>query len=62
MVFPIPLDPKGSITHMSGLLAEGRFKPLIDRSHPIEEVREAFTYVLSGLKVGNVILRMDGAH
>ncbi len=61
VIFPLPLDLKGTITHMTGLLEEGRFMPLIDRSYPMEQIREAFTYVASGQKVGNVILTMDEA-
>ncbi len=58
VLFPIPVDVKGSIEFMSDLLAKGTFKPLIDRSYPIDQIAEAFSYVLSGQKVGNVILTM----
>jgi NADPH:quinone reductase-like Zn-dependent oxidoreductase len=41
---------------MTGLLAEGRFRPLIDRHFPLDDVRSAYAYVLTGQKLGNVIL------
>ena len=40
-------------------MEEGKFRPLIDRTHPMEEVVEVFRYVESGEKVGNVVLEMS---
>jgi NADPH:quinone reductase-like Zn-dependent oxidoreductase len=37
----------------------GGFIPLIDRRYPLEQITEAFNYVASGQKVGNVVLIMD---
>lgn len=59
VVFPLPVDVRGSLSQMAKLLAEGTFRPLIDRSFPIEQVAEAFAYVLTGQKIGNVLLTMD---
>lgn len=56
--FPLPLDIPHSITVLCGLLTTG-WRPLIDREYPLEEVQEAFTYVRSGQKIGNVVLRMS---
>jgi NADPH:quinone reductase-like Zn-dependent oxidoreductase len=41
------------------LIEKGRFKPLIDRKDPLDKIAEAFTYVASGQKLGNVIVTMD---
>jgi NADPH:quinone reductase-like Zn-dependent oxidoreductase len=57
--FPFPLDIKASLEAIRGLVEQGKFRPLIDRSYPLEEIRAAFTYVASGQKIGNVILTMD---
>ncbi|WP_028978781.1 NAD(P)-dependent alcohol dehydrogenase [Sporocytophaga myxococcoides] len=54
--FPIPFDTKASIKFILGLIAKGKFKPVIDRTYTLEEVQDAFRYVASGQKVGNVIL------
>ena len=59
VIFPFPTDVKGTIALMSRLLEEGKFQPLIDRRYPIEQIREAFEYVDSGQKIGNVILTLD---
>ncbi len=56
--FPLPFDVNKSLTFVSQLLSEGRFNPLIDRIYPLEQIKEAYTYVISGQKVGNVILNI----
>jgi NADPH:quinone reductase-like Zn-dependent oxidoreductase len=57
--FAFPFDIKGSLARIGALAAQGKFRPVIDRSYRIEEIRDAFTYVASGQKVGNVILTVD---
>ena len=57
--FPFPLDIKGSLTLVRDLVEQGKFRPLIDRTYRLDEIRDAFTYVASGQKIGNVILTMD---
>jgi NADPH:quinone reductase-like Zn-dependent oxidoreductase len=59
VIFPVPTNIKGSLKRMSDLLAQRKFKPLIDRPYPLESIAEAFTYVNSGQKIGNVILTFD---
>jgi len=59
VIFPIPTNCKRSILFMAKLLESGEFKPVIDRTYPIEEVSEAYEFVASGQKTGNVILSMS---
>jgi len=54
--FPIPTDCKKSILMMTELLKLGKFKPVIDRTYPMEEIAKAYTYVMKGHKTGNVII------
>jgi NADPH:quinone reductase-like Zn-dependent oxidoreductase len=54
--FAIPKNIPRSLEHVVPLLATGKFRPLIDRSYPLEEIRAAFEYVASGQKLGNVLL------
>lgn len=56
--FPVPTNARGTIQRLCELLAEGRFRPLIDRHFALEDVRGAYEYVLTGKKLGNVILDM----
>lgn len=59
VVFPFPVDIKGSITTMQQLLTEGKFHPLIDRTYPLELIVEAYHYVSTGQKIGNVIIDLS---
>ena len=54
--FPVPLDIPGSLATVSQLLARGAYRPLIDRRYALEDIREAFAYVASGRKIGNVLM------
>lgn len=58
--FPLPVNIQRSIDHMMALMIASKFKALIDRSYPLEEIQEAFRYVASGQKIGNVILEPFG--
>jgi NADPH:quinone reductase-like Zn-dependent oxidoreductase len=58
VIFPIPFDIKASLVYMKKLLEAGKFKPLIDRTYPLEKISEAFEYVGSGQKIGNVIINL----
>jgi len=59
VVFPIPADIKGSLHFIQNLLEKGQFKPVIDRRYPLEKIAEAYKYVISGQKTGNVIITFD---
>ena len=54
-----PKDNKGNLTFIKDLLEKGNFKPGIDRVYPLEKIAEAFSYVATGQKIGNVIITMD---
>ncbi|MCZ6595788.1 MAG: NAD(P)-dependent alcohol dehydrogenase [Bacteroidetes bacterium] len=58
--FPLPRDPKRSVLLIKKLMEEGKFRAVIDRKYPLEEVTEAFRYVEKGQKIGNVILNLWG--
>jgi NADPH:quinone reductase-like Zn-dependent oxidoreductase len=38
------------------LIASGAFRPLVDRRYPLEEIVEAYRYVETGRKIGNVVV------
>ncbi|SMD46104.1 NADPH:quinone reductase [Aquiflexum balticum DSM 16537] len=60
VIFPLPTDIKGSMTIIKELMEKGKFRPVIDRSYPMEKAAEAYRYVASGQKTGNVILDIEG--
>jgi NADPH:quinone reductase-like Zn-dependent oxidoreductase len=61
-IFPIPTDTIGSLVFIKELLTTNQFKPVIDRRYPLEKIVEAFTYVASGQKTGNVILNFEDSN
>jgi len=54
-----PKDNRGNMGFIKELVEKGSFRPVIDRKYPIDKIAEAFTYVASGQKIGNVIITMD---
>jgi NADPH:quinone reductase-like Zn-dependent oxidoreductase len=56
--FPIPVerDPAAAMRHLRDLMESGAFKPLIDRSYPLDQIVDAYRYVETGQKVGNVVI------
>jgi NADPH:quinone reductase-like Zn-dependent oxidoreductase len=44
---------------IKGLIEKGNFRPVIDRKYPIDKIVEAYQYVATGQKIGNVIITMD---
>jgi len=59
VIFPLPTDIKGSMAYMQQLMIAGFFRPLLDRSYPLEKAKEAYQYVAAGKKIGNVILDLE---
>lgn len=59
VVFPVPTNIKGSLLLVKELMAQGKFKAVIDREYPLEKIAEAFSYVETGQKTGNVVISMD---
>jgi NADPH:quinone reductase-like Zn-dependent oxidoreductase len=51
-----PRYRKEDVLLLKRLLEEGRYRPVIDRTYPLEEIVEASRYVESGQKTGNVVL------
>lgn len=56
VVFPMPSDIPRSLERLRGLLASGAFRPLVDRRYPLDRIADAFRYVNTGRKIGNVLV------
>jgi len=55
-IFPTPKDIRGSLELIKRLMEEEKFKPVIDRTYPLEQIIEAYRYVEKGHKKGNVVI------
>jgi NADPH:quinone reductase-like Zn-dependent oxidoreductase len=57
VMFPLPKRPDQEMAqYFKGLLESGAFKPVIDRRYPLDQIAEAYRYVETGRKVGNVVI------
>lgn len=58
MIFPLPAGIPATMKLLTTLLAARKFNPVIDKIYTLEQIADAFTYVNSGQKTGNVLLKM----
>ena len=54
--FPIPINVIESLQFIKKLIEEEKFKAVIDKTFPIENIRDAYNYVATGEKIGNVVI------
>jgi len=58
VIFPLPSINKQDIIFLKELVEKGKFKPVIDRVYSMEQIVDAYKYVESGQKTGNVVLKI----
>jgi NADPH:quinone reductase-like Zn-dependent oxidoreductase len=56
VMFPIPKHDQQMVRHFKNLIESGRFTPVIDRRYPLDQIVEAYRYVETGQKIGNVVI------
>ena len=61
VTFPVSGYEREDVLSLQELLETGRYRAIVDRVYPLEEVAEASHYVDSWQKVGNVVLTLNGA-
>ena len=58
LLFPIPSITKKDVIFLKELVQKGEYNPVIDRQYKLDQIVEAYKYVESGQKIGNVILKI----
>jgi NADPH:quinone reductase-like Zn-dependent oxidoreductase len=58
LLFPMPSITKQDVIFLKELVQQGHFKPVIDRQYKLDQIVEAYQYVESGQKTGNVVLNI----
>lgn len=58
LLFPIPTMNKQDAVFLKELAERNEFKPVIDRTYSLDQIVEAYKFVESGQKTGNVILKI----
>jgi NADPH:quinone reductase-like Zn-dependent oxidoreductase len=59
VLFGFPRHDQQMMNYFKDLLEAGLFRPVIDRSYPLADIVEAYRYVETGQKVGNVVITVE---
>jgi NADPH:quinone reductase-like Zn-dependent oxidoreductase len=59
VMFPIPRDNQEMARYFKGQMESGAFKPVIDRRYRLDQIVEAYRYVETGQKTGNVVISVE---
>jgi NADPH:quinone reductase-like Zn-dependent oxidoreductase len=58
----MPIAPKYDqelVRHFKEMIVSGAFRPVIDRRYPLDRIVEAYRYVETGQKIGNVVISVE---
>jgi NADPH:quinone reductase-like Zn-dependent oxidoreductase len=61
VLFRVPRDDQEMVRYFKELIESGAFKPLIDRRYPLDQIVEAYRYVETGQKIGNVVISVESS-
>jgi NADPH:quinone reductase-like Zn-dependent oxidoreductase len=56
VMFPLPRQDTAMAQYFKTLIESGEFKPVIDRRYSLDEIVEAYRYVETGQKTGNIVI------
>ncbi len=56
LIFVTPRSDPDAIRYLTGLIESGEFKPVVDRAYPLDRIVDAYRYVETGQKIGNVVI------
>jgi NADPH:quinone reductase-like Zn-dependent oxidoreductase len=61
VLFPIPKHDQLMVEYLRKLIESGEFRPVIDRTYPLDQIVDAYRYVEAGQKTGNVVISLEGS-
>jgi len=61
VLFPFPKIDRHMVGYFKRLVESGQFTPVVDRSYLLGEIVEAYRYVETQQKIGNVVVTVAGA-
>ena len=56
VMLPLPIENQEIVEYLRERIASGRFRPLVDRRFPLDQIVDAYRYVETGQKIGNVVV------
>ena len=56
VMLPLPIETQEIVEYLRDRIASGRLRPVVDRRYRLEEIVQAYRYVETGQKVGNVVI------
>jgi NADPH:quinone reductase-like Zn-dependent oxidoreductase len=56
VLFPLPKDDQQIVRYLRERIEAGEFRPVIDRTYPLDDIVEDYRYVDTEQKVGNVVI------
>lgn len=56
VLFPIPKIDQDIVVYIKGLVASRQFTPVVDRTYPLAQIVDAYRYVETQQKLGNVVI------
>lgn len=59
VLFPVPKEKKKDIQLFKEIIEAGKYKAVIDRKYKLEEIVEAYKYVETEQKTGNVVITVN---
>ena len=58
VLFPVPTISKEDVLFLKELVETGKYTPVIDRKYKFDQIAEAYRFVETGQKTGNVVITM----
>ena len=59
VLFSYPKIDQAMVGYFRDLMEAGQFRPVVDRRYPLADIVDAYRYVETGQKIGNVVISVD---